>query len=470
MSQSISRRLFLARSGAIAGAASLTPMMSQVAQAATLNDDLFGQTFNQLKSKAFPGHLQLYAAPIDANFDPVPMGEISPAANQVVSIMPEWSPVGTYNSQAASFFDAYRQVLTHVTWKVSPEQQNDLRNLQNEVVNAQKAVAKVEQDMNQAYVFAKNQGGAIFAAQYPTITDWLNKSPQAKSWKDQMTQAAKTQRAAQNAYQSLVRSYQPQSLQEAQDAAKLPTGNPVNDPAPRGWAKVADGSGSLQWTPDYTIGNSNDWRNSLANGTKGQFSLTLGADQGNSSTSSSWAGGSGSYGTPFWGVESSGSWSEFDLTKNDKSVEVTITAQSSTVVPVTPGAWYDGGFISNLAKAQQGADGQGWVITSPWVSKGPENALFGKNGLLSTQVSGLAVVYKPGFKISMSEDTFRQHKDQFSASGGIRIGCFHFGGSGGHSSEWTRSTNGSTEFSGQSTSTDPLIVGVMVAFPGVGTA
>lgn len=469
MPQPISRRLFLARSGAIAGAATLTPMMSQVGHAATLNDDLYGQSYNQLKSQAFPGNLQLYAAPIDANFDPVPMGQISPAANQVVSIMPAWSPVGTYNAQAASFFDAYRQVLTHVTWKVSPEQQNDLRQLQDQVIKAQRAVEKVSQDMNQAYVFAKNQGGAIFAAKYPTITDWLN-SPAAQSWDDQMTQATKTQTAAQNSYQSLVRSYQPVSLQEAQDAAKLPTGNPVNDPPPRGWAKVTDGAGNLQWTPDYTVGNASNWRDSLANGSKGQFSLTLGASQGNSSTSNSWAGASASYGTPFWGVESSGSWSEFDLTQNDKSVEVTINAQSSTIVPVTPGAWYDGGFISNLAKAQQGPDGQGWVITSPWVSKGPANALFGENGLLSTQVAGLAVVYKPGFKISMSENTFQQHKDQFSASGGIRIGCFRFGGSGGHSSQWTRSTNGSTEFSGQSTSTDPLIVGVMVAFPGMGTA
>lgn len=439
----------------------------------TVNDSLFNQSYNQLKSGAFPGNLQLFAQPVNFSFGTVPLGQISPAAVQVISPMPLWSPVATYTAQSATAFQAYQQALTHVTWKVSPEQQGDLKKLQGEVTDAQNAVTKATTDMNSAYVQAKSQGGMVFAARYPTLSDWIA-GGEATSWVAGIDEAVKTQTAAQANYQALVRAYQPTSLQEAQDAAKLPSGSPVNDPAPRGWAKTTDGGGNLTWTPDYTIGTSGeDWRGKLASsGGQGKFSLTMKASEGNTSVSNSWAGGSVSYGTPFWGVSAGGSWSKMDLSEDDKSVEVTVSAESSTVVPVTPGAWYDGGIISNLAKATQGPDGQGWTITSPWVSKGGEgsSSLFGQYGVLSTMVSQLAVVYKPSFSITMSSSTFEKHTEQYEASAGLRIGPFSFGGHGGHSSEWTHSTSGGTTFTGGSTSTDPLIIGVMVSFPGMGTA
>lgn len=436
----------------------------------TLNDSLFNQTYNQLLAKGFEGNLQLYARPIDFSFGVTPLGQISPAAYQVISVMPQWSEVGRYDAQAATTFSAYQQVLTHVTWKVSPEQQNDLRKLQDQITAAQNAVTKNSQDMNQAYVQAKSQGGMVFEAQYPDISSWL--AGPGKSWVENGKELQKTQEAAQASYQSLVRAYQPQTLQQAQDAAKLPTGNPVNDPAPRGWAKVLDGGGNLQWQPDYMIGTTGeDWRAKLTSGSIGAFTLTLKASEANTSLSKSWAGASVSYGTPFWGVNASGSWSQMDLSANDKSVSVTISAKSSTVVSVTPGAWYDGGFISNLAKATQGSEGQGWTITSPWVAKGGKgsSSLFGQYGLLSTSVAQLVVVYKPSFEITMSENTFKSHSEMYKASLGVRIGPFTFGGSGGHASGWSHKTSGSTSFTGESTSEDPLIVGVMVAFPGTGS-
>jgi hypothetical protein len=66
----------------------------------------------------------------------------------------------------------------------------------------------------------------------------------------------------------------------------------------------------------------------------------------------------------------------------------------------------------------------------------------------------------------MSSSTYQQNYQKFEASGGFRIGPFSFGGSGGHESEYIHSTSGTNTFEGESTSDNPLIIGVIVAFPG----
>ena len=77
------------------------------------------------------------------------------------------------------------------------------------------------------------------------------------------------------------------------------------------------------------------------------------------------------------------------------------------------------------------------------------------------------MVYKPSFDITMSSSTYEKHRQKFDAGGGIRIGPFHFGGSGGHESEYTHSSSTTNTFSGGSTSENPLILGYAVNFPGV---
>jgi hypothetical protein len=149
--------------------------------------------------------------------------------------------------------------------------------------------------------------------------------------------------------------------------------------------------------------------------------------------------------------------------ESDKNVKATISVQSSTTVEVTPGDWYDGGFMKDLATG----GGQGYTIASPYRATGGANALFGQGGLLSTRVSSLLVVYKPSFSITMSKSTYDKNVQKFNGSAGFRIGLFQFGGSGGNESTYTHSTSNGTTFTGESTSDYPLIIGVTVAFPGV---
>jgi hypothetical protein len=236
-------------------------------------------------------------------------------------------------------------------------------------------------------------------------------------------------------------------------------------PPAEGWTKVADMGGVIRWKPEFMIGTTGeDWRAKLSSGSQGAFEVELDASDEQGTLSKSWAGASASYESFFWGVDADGSWQKLDLTSNDKSVKATISVKSSTLVTVTPGAWYDGGFMSDLAKSQGGS---GYVLEAPWTPKGDTNNMFGAGGLLSTRVGQLVVVYQPSYEITMSQSTFEEHHEEYEASLGFRIGPFHFGGSGGHESGYTHTTEGKTTFKGGSTSSDPLIIGVVVAFPGV---
>ena len=233
------------------------------------------------------------------------------------------------------------------------------------------------------------------------------------------------------------------------------------------------GDGILRWQPEWKVDTSGrDWRAALSQGSQGAFSIDLNSADSSEQFTHSFAKGSAGYDTFFWGVSGSGGWEKTDIFNQDSSVKVKITVQSSTRVAVNPGDWYPGGFLSELAKAQQGATGQGYTIVSPWVAKGGpgSSSLFGQYGLAGTRVAELLVVYKPSFEITMSANTYQQNKQKFEASGGLRIGPFTFGGSGGHESEFTKNTSTANTFKGGSTSEDPQIIGIVVAFPGLNAA
>lgn len=58
-------------------------------------------------------------------------------------------------------------------FKLSPQQQQQIRQLSDQAQSAQNALNAVWTNANTAYLTAKQSGGAIFAAEYPTIQDWL---------------------------------------------------------------------------------------------------------------------------------------------------------------------------------------------------------------------------------------------------------------------------------------------------------
>jgi hypothetical protein len=169
--------------------------------------------------------------------------------------------------------------------------------------------------MNQAYLTAKQNGGLVFASKYPEITDWIS-SDEGSAYQKQVDNAVANKNRVQDLILELQNASMPATLKDAIAAIKLPDGDPASSTAPRGWTKVPDGSGILRWQPDWKIEKSGpDWRAELTRGSQGSFTIELNASDSSSNLQNSWAGGSASYNTFFWGVSGSGGWSKMDLTR-----------------------------------------------------------------------------------------------------------------------------------------------------------
>jgi len=434
------------------------------------NANLFSQIYTQLSTQLGIKYLQMNGTPQNFNWNVAPTGQIDSQAYMMLSAMPDYSPIGEFTRSTTRFFDAYKQIFSHVTFKVSPEQQQALTDATNQVTLKQNEITAANSDMNQAYLAAKQNGGVVFASKYPDVSSWLNNSPEAKAYNKAIVDATTAYETALDFKLQLEQAFMPDSLQQAIAATKRPTSDPATaSSAPRGWVKVADGSGILRWQPEFSIGTTGqDWRAELTNGSQGAFNITLDGSDSTSNLNKSWAGGSAGYNTFFWGVNGSGGWEKLDLSSSDSSIQAAIKAESSMLVNVSPGAWYDGGFLNELAKATQGPTGQGFTIVSPWEANGPQgsSSLFGPNGILTTGIVQLLVAYKPSFKVTMNDATYQRNYEKFNAGGGFRIGPFNFGGSGGHESDYVHSTSGQNTFEGGSTSENPVILGVAVNFPG----
>lgn len=431
------------------------------------NQNLFSQTYDQITRQILgegTQYFQMLGNPESFNWPTVAVGQLAPQAYQLMSAAPVYSPVGTFGGVGTStLFDNYRQIFGHVGFNNSPEIERQIQDLSNNVTAAQNKIAKVWTDANTSYLTAMQNGGAIFSAQYPDIKTWLDGPGSA--YKTEAETWTKKANAVLAQIQALNKANQPTELSDALALMQMPSGSPSSGNAPRGWTKVANGAGVLEWQPDFTISTtSQDWRAQLTNGSIGAKTITLEASKSDSSIDKSWAGAKVSYGTPFWGFYAGGSWSETNISQADNSVTATVNLQSATNVLITPGAWYNGGFLKQMANA--GNTGTGYSILSPYTATGGDHPLFGKNGLCSTMVTGLVVAYKPSFSITMASSTYKSFEQTISASAGLRIGPFTFGGSGGHFEKTVNTTGNETTVTGGSTSDDPVIIGVTVGFPG----
>jgi len=432
------------------------------------NQNLFSQSYDEIiKNILGDGthYFQMLGNPQSFNWPVAPVGQLSPEAYQLMSAAPTYSPIGEFGGLGEStLFANYKQIFSHVGFSSSPEQAAQIKKLSDQATTAQNKVANATTDANTAYNTAKQNGGVIFTTEYPTVKSWLD-GPGSTYLKE----IATYKKAADEIFdqiQALNEANQPKTLQEAMNLAKLPSGSPSAGNIPRGWAVVKDQSGNLQWQPSFNIStDSQDWRQQLTNGSIGKKTITLSASKSDDSINKSWAGASTSVSTFFWSAYASGSWSETDISASDDSVEATITLESATNVLITPGEWYDGGFMKQLANA--GNSGSGYQILQPYTADG-KNALFGKNGLCSTMMTGLVVAYKPSFSVTMKSSTYKKHEQDIKAAAGFRIGPFSFGGSGGHYSQNVSTTGNTTTLTGGSTSDDPVILGVTVGFPGTG--
>jgi len=176
----------------------------------------------------------------------------------------------------------------------------------------------------------------------------------------------------------------------------------------------------------------------------------------------SWAGGSASINYGFWGVSGGGAWTKMNESNNADSYSASITFKNLSMVTVTPDTgWFKSGYLKAQANGPFVDDN---TVGFADEASGNQTYFFGgTKAILPSQVTGILVGYQPTFEITMSESTFESTYEQVKASGGLRIGPFHFGGSGGHTSSFKKSTSKANTIEGTDTSNVAQIFGVFVA-------
>jgi len=415
------------------------------------SDDLFGQTYQQLLSKAAGGNenFQLVYPYIDWWWPTAPTGQIDARALGLVNTIPQWSAIGQFQPGSSALFNSYGQVLQHVNPTIPPDQQQAVTNAHNSLIAAQNQYQNDQTARNQAWAVA----GSNLPPGVPPLdwVSWNNDSGWTKTLQADSNAIAK----AQEVYAQAVGQQSP-ALTAAIKAATLPS---ATFPVTPGFTSVNQGDGSLVPAPAFSIGTTGqDWVALLSQGGGNQVTVDLSQSASSYDYSKSWAGGNASYDRWFWSVNVGGSWSQWNVDESDQSVQATISF-TTTQVLVTAGQWYNGGYLKSLA-------GQN-TFFSPWTSTGGSSPIFGQGGLLPLQVVGLIAAYQPSFSITMSQSSFSQAVQQFNASAGVRIGPFKFGGSGGHETNTVTKSASGTSFTGKSTATYPFIIGVLVAQPGL---
>jgi hypothetical protein len=143
------------------------------------------------------------------------------------------------------------------------------------------------------------------------------------------------------------------------------------------------------------------------------------------SSSSSYWGGSASYG--FFARGSAGG-SSSHLDWHSKDFRLVFRAKAIEKFIVTPGDWYTGQLIK-LFK-----DGQ-FVSGSVADIAYKAHNLWAPRGIMALRASSFIVAYEPSIEIAMSKQDYDKNASSWSASGGLSIGCFSFGANAGGSKE-----------------------------------
>ena len=415
--------------------------------------NLYGQTYEQIVKTALAGSgkkFQLVNPQQDWTWPPASFGYIDPQAYRFVGQMPKWTAAGTYQPGGNDMHQAYLQVLS--LWNAMGKGIADdkIREARDSVTRTQNKYMQDQQIADVSYITYQKQQQAAGdkADDYDT---WI-----AKNWKATFDTDQAAYREALNALSKLV-GEKNEGLQQAIDAATPPPG--PSDPK-AGFVKVLMPGGAIEVRPNYDYPDPKVWADRVANGGGKSLTIHLSASASSSSLVDSWAGGSTGLDTGFFSLFGSGGWQKLDLATEDKSVEVTITLKAYNVFEVGPDkAWYNSAILSKLAKEND------WNPPFSTNGGGGYTPVFGKGGVLSLVLTGLVAGYQPSIDITMSDATYSKYKESFDASGGIRVGPFEIGGSGGSSEAKFKKKSENKKFHYESTATYPFMMGITVVNP-----
>ncbi|QIX59836.1 hypothetical protein HER32_00975 [Hymenobacter sp. BT18] len=386
-----------------------------------------------------PQNFQLVYPMTSWNWPTNNLGYTSAAQYDFCATIPQWSATGAYVSSGATYDGAYQQFLNCIMLDTTDPA------LQQKIVAAQNNLTQSTQN----YQTQLNQATAAYNSQVtgnnPTFTAWLA-SPAGFAYNAQLTAAMNQVTENQAVLTALTQQQKTPNIANAQAAAAdQDYYTKLSDPTLSGNPPVPSWSLALA---------SQQWVNQVQGGGATPGSISFGNNSAAYSYSNTWAQGSTSVGSWFWQVYANASWQQISEFYTDSSLTCTISFKAWDTIGITPGKWYSG---TNVFK--NGPFTQGYTA----YEQAGSTWMFGAGGVVPCFKTAMLVCYQPTISISVSQSTYQQFQQNWSASGGIQVGPFQIGGSsGGSSMNWSQSGDSMT-LEVTSTSLVPLIFGVNIA-------
>jgi hypothetical protein len=189
-----------------------------------------------------------------------------------------------------------------------------------------------------------------------------------------------------------------------------------------------------------------------------QIAIRQGSSQFDMSQMTFAFGGKVSY-FPFVWFEASGSYTEVKVDTASSEFSIEITMQSVTQVTLQPGQWYMGSMVANFTQPGD------FLADSPFAQK----PIWGPGGLFNTQLTGIVVAFRPGVRASFDRDSYQRLRQDWTASGSLRVGVGPFflgvGGGASGSKEDIVWDDAAYTISFTDKTLVPKIIGVRVAAP-----
>lgn len=386
-----------------------------------------------------PSTFQLVFPMTSWNWPTNTLGYTSAAQYYFCATIPQWSATGAYTSAGVTYDGAYQQFLNCIMLTTTNP------TLEQQIKAAQNNLAQATQNYQTSYNQAVTAYNSSVTGNTPIFSDWLV-SPAGFAFNATLTANA----AQVTANQAVLTALTKQQTTPNISAALIAAGNQAY------YTKLSDPIHSASPpVPGWSLSQSSqDWINQVQGGGANPGSLSFSNSSAAYSYANTWAQGSTSVGSWFWQVYADSKWQQASEFYTDSSLSCTISFAAWDTIGITPSGWNSG---TNVLK--KGPYNMGYSefeqANTVW--------MFGEHGVVPCFKTGMLVCYQPTISITVSTSTYQQFQQSWSAAGGIQVGPFQIGGSGGGSSlNWSQSASGMT-LKVTSTSLIPLIFGVNIA-------
>lgn len=387
--------------------------------------------------KVDPTNFQLVTPFTSWDWATTSLGHLDSREYDFVSTVPQWSGVGAYASGGARLSDAYELFLLALVVSADPVQKQKIDDQQNVCADKRAIYERAVRTAREKY-----NGDPTVKDNTPDFGTWL--TDEYSIGYPYGTAIAGARDVLDNEMDLLE-----QFIKQSNDPTIKLASDKFNNQ--KFWSSIDTGSLEDAFTtPGFSKTESyTKWVQKVKAGGGNPATLSWANSQSHYDWKKSWAGGKGSYGTPFWGIEVGGSWEKEDSLATSTDISVEIGFKAWDMLQIQDAGWFDQPFVDARCGGEYRA---GYS----------EADFFGESGSMALRKTGMLVVYKPSFSIKSKTGFSKTQKEKFEASGGLRIGPFKIGGGGGSSSVIQDKAVTENEFSGTTDSELPFIAGITV--------